>query len=363
MRKIKNTIKINGRTYDAITGDLLHAGKSPAHNTPVPSTPIKTSSNPNPAKSQPSHHITSKKLTSRHAAKPANRKPEQSKTLMRHSVSKPSHAANSHDKTHIKATSSVAKRSSVISVKKSVRKIDERRLHQAKGIAKSQKIAKFSKHPIKTQPVTPQPHKESQAHSIQHHVTTTHKRRPAHRTKNSADLLQEALHHANSHTQPAHKHHRRLSRTQQAAGLSVLVVATGLLLGAVVFSSAPAIKMRVAAAKAGFSASLPGYNPAGFRMDDLSYGAGTVAMNYKSNSDEDRKFSITQKSSSWDSTTLRDTFVAGNDKDFRVAEDGGLTVYLYGQNNATWVNQGVWYQVQGNGSLSDRQLVEIAKSL
>lgn len=146
-------------------------------------------------------------------------------------------------------------------------------------------------------------------------------------------------------------------------GMSALVVTTGLLLAFVAVQSTPKIKMKVASAKAGFAASLPGNSPAGFHLGEMQYGAGAVALSYKSNSDETRKFNITQKTSSWDSTTLRDTVVAPADRDFRTVEDGGLTIYLYGQNNATWVDQGIWYQVQGNGSLSDRQLVDIAQSL
>lgn len=282
---------------------------------------------------------------------------------MRQSVRKPSHTANSHDKTHINSTSKLAKPSTAIAVKKSARQVDEKRLQVARSVPKSHKIKKFSK----TNSATPLPAtSHPKPHQVQHHVTTTHHRRathhkPAHRPKTSSDLLQEALHHATSHKQPAPKQH--LTRSQRIAGFSVLVITAGVLVGIVAVQSTPAIKMRIASAKAGFAASLPGNSPAGFHMSDLKYGAGAVAINYDSNSDSDRKFSITQKSSSWDSTTLRDTFVEPTDKNFRLVEEAGLSIYLYGDNNATWVSDGVWYQVQGNGSLSDRQLVDIAKSL
>lgn len=363
MRKTNNTIKINGNTYDAITGEVLGGDTSTdtSESTATAGAIIKPSPVVTSHKATAPAHNPKRVTNARQKARPAARTPQPSKTLMRHSVRKPSHAANSHDKTHLSRTSKLAAASTTISIKKSAHHVDEKRLQHAKSISKSHKIKKFSKtEPVAHQPAHPKPHQ------VQHHITTTHPRRathhkPAHRPKTSADLLQEALHHATSHKQPAPKQH--LSRSHRIAGLSVLVVATGLLLGLVVIQSTPAIKMRVASAKAGFAASLPGDSPAGFHMSDLSYGAGAVAMNYDSNSDSDRTFSITQKSSSWDSTTLRDTFVEKNDKNFSVIEDGGLTVFLYGDNNATWVSNGVWYQVQGNGSLSDRQLVDIAKSL
>lgn len=123
------------------------------------------------------------------------------------------------------------------------------------------------------------------------------------------------------------------------------------------------LKLHMASAKAGFAASLPGNKPAGYHLGQLNSSAGVVAMNYKSNSDEDRKFSITQKTSSWDSNTLRDLYVQPADKDYSIVETNGLTVFIYGDNSATWVNNGVWYVVHGNGSLSDNQLLDIAKSL
>lgn len=368
MRKTKNTIKINGQTYDALTGELLHAVEPSVakHRTPAAGTVIKpavhTTMTPQKKPDSPKQNTAR-----RHKAERVKRSPQPAKTLMRGSVRKPSHSANSHDKTHVKSTSKITKSSSAIEAKKSVRHIDEKRLSQAKQVQKSSKITKFAKttHAQEGQSSIPGGPIKKNA-SIQHHTTTTHQRRTAHqpkqhRQKTTADLLQDALHHATSHTQPQHK--KRLSRGQQIAGMSALVVTSGMLLGIVALQSVPSIKMKIASSKAGFSAGLPGYSPAGFHLGDLSYGAGAVAMEYRSNSDNDREFSITQKTSAWDSTTLRDTFVENADKDFRVIKDGGLTIYLYKGNNATWVNQGVWYQVQGNGALSDRQLVDIAKSL
>jgi hypothetical protein len=72
---------------------------------------------------------------------------------------------------------------------------------------------------------------------------------------------------------------------------------------------------------------------------------------------------LTEKTSAWNSATLRDNFVASNAKTYQTVETGGRTIYLYGQNQASWVNGGIWYQVQSNGALSNHQLVELATSL
>lgn len=118
----------------------------------------------------------------------------------------------------------------------------------------------------------------------------------------------------------------------------------------------------MASAKAGFSASLPQYRPAGYNMSQLDYGDGVIAAQFR-DKDNGSRYTITQKPSSWDSATLRDSFVAPADARYRTVEAAGRTVYFYGEHNATWINGGVWYQVQTDGSLSDSQMVELATSL
>ena len=56
------------------------------------------------------------------------------------------------------------------------------------------------------------------------------------------------------------------------------------------------------------------------------------------------------------------SFVAPTDPNYQVVVGGGRTVYLYGSRNATWVNNGLWYVLQGNDSLSNQQLVQLATS-
>ncbi|MCA9334367.1 hypothetical protein KC963_04940, partial [Candidatus Saccharibacteria bacterium] len=271
MRKTKNTIKINGHTYNAVTGELLRAGNSPVSPATNPQPLVAgTIITPNTVpESQPNASINSTKHSkhiakqAHHQAKHAKRTPEHSKTLMRGSVKKPAQLAHGHDQDHISARSKIAKPSSVVAVKKSARRIDERRLRHATSIPKSHKVTRFSKsHPVKHTPAAKPPQRKPQP--IQHHATSTHPRRaahhqPMHRPKTTEDLLQEALHHATSHKQPAPKRHMR--RSQQVAGLSALIVVSGALLAFVAMQSTPAIKMRIASAKAGFDASLPGNSP------------------------------------------------------------------------------------------------------
>lgn len=121
--------------------------------------------------------------------------------------------------------------------------------------------------------------------------------------------------------------------------------------------------MKLAASRSGVNGSLPSYQPAGFSLNGaVAYRPGQITINYKSNSD-DRGFKVNQSASQWDSKTLLDDFVAINRNDYQTIQDKGKTVYIYDNNNATWVDSGIWYRIEGDSSLSSEQLLRIASSL
>lgn len=134
-----------------------------------------------------------------------------------------------------------------------------------------------------------------------------------------------------------------------------------LIVGVVAYFNVPALSMRMASTRAGFQAKLPGYSPLGFSFGNLSYGPGNVTVSYKS--DDSHKFDITQRTSDWDSQALLSNFVASANKAYQTYERAGRTIYFFGNNTATWVDNGVWYTVNGNNSLSKNQLLDLASSL
>lgn len=131
---------------------------------------------------------------------------------------------------------------------------------------------------------------------------------------------------------------------------------------AVGFQNVTTVKLQFASAKAGFAVSLPDQRPAGYRLSNLAYSNGHAAIHFESNTDE-RRYSITEKVSNWNSQTLRENFLATQAKEYEPIEIAGQTIFLYDQSNATWVSGGVWYQVESNGSLSSRQLLDLATSM
>lgn len=374
MGKIKNTIEINGKLYDATTGALIR-GTVTEVSKPVikkhknidgivSDKPIKVNSHspvkhPERSKSQFSHHVAPPAKPKLHQverpAKLSNRrKVEPSHTLMRSAVKKPNTTTKHSFKAKGHTDSLVNLSAHPIHRKSSVHKVDEKRLRHAKRINKSESVTRFSKSSTTHSFVAP-----AKAHKP--HSSIAPPKPIVHHKKTTDDILQQAIDHANSHRQPALK--KRMTRPKRIASMAALGVASFALLGFVVSQSMPTLEVRLASAEAGFAARLPGYQPAGYHLGQLKYATGEVAMNFASNSDETREYKVTQKPSEWDSTTLRDLFVKPNDKNFQAIQTGGRTVYIYGQNNATWVDNGVWYQVHSTGALSERQLVDIAKSL
>lgn len=41
----------------------------------------------------------------------------------------------------------------------------------------------------------------------------------------------------------------------------------------------------------------------------------------------------------------------------------GLTIYLFNNNRATWVNKGIWFSIEGADRLSREQILKMVYSL
>jgi hypothetical protein len=235
--------------------------------------------------------------------------------------------------------------------------IDPVRLARAKQVAKSKLISKFSDaepRPVDQPAIKPLPVAMAPEAPII-----------------SPLGFQNALDQAASHQQPKLKkqrfHHRVAKklhvspRTLSISSASLLLLLVG---GFIAYQNVPNVAMHVASARSGVNAALPAYRPAGFAFNGpIQYKPGQITVSFKSNSDEDRKFSIIQSTSSWNSETLLENFVANTDHPYQTYQDGGKTIYIYDGTNATWVDGGIWYRVEGNSSLSSDQLLRLADSI
>ena len=145
-----------------------------------------------------------------------------------------------------------------------------------------------------------------------------------------------------------------------AASLAVISVC---LLGYLVYLNLPDLSVRVAAMQSGIENAYPSYVPTSYRLQGLvKEENGTITMNFVKN--DEGKFTLIEKKSSWDSNAVLTNFVKEKWGDnYTVAKGQGLIVYISGS-NAVWVNGGVLYEIQDDsGNLSTDDLHDIAISL
>lgn len=299
-------------------------------------------------------------------AKKIHGSPEKSKTLMRSSVKKPvTHKV--HGKA-APASTTVNRHTPAHSSKTTQR--DAQRHARVAEIQKSPLISKFGqKNTIEPKPV---PLKTAVLHvkPAPNHHTPAARNTDSPKTPAHSNPFEKAIESAVSHQEKAPKkqklhHHiaKKLQVTPRAVSLSSFVLSAVLLSGFLTYQNVPNVAMHVASNRSGVRAELPSYKPAGFKVDGpIQYSTGQITVQYKSKTD-DRSFAVSQKKSAWNSETLLENFINNNQHKYQTYQDKGRTIYIYDGSNATWVDSGVWYQIEGKSVLSSEQLLRIANSL
>lgn len=155
---------------------------------------------------------------------------------------------------------------------------------------------------------------------------------------------------------------KKLKLDKKAAKISAGALAVLLIVGFLTYQNIPNLKLRLAAAKASINASLPNYQPAGFTLGAINDRPGQVTINFSSNTDN-RSFLLTQAKSGWNSEALLNNYVASGNKPYQTYQELGKTIFIYDESNATWVDGGVWYKIEGDAQLTSDQLLRIARSL
>lgn len=362
----QNSIVLNGKLYDAVTGELIHA------QTPQPkashkqawvhkkkglvidgvyhsskSHHLQAKPKSSPAKNTPSHSHTQHQSTAARA-----HKPQRPATLMRQAVKKPGH------------------NNMAVETQEHLDERTAQRLARAQNVPKSRHISRFTsphhshasstahrpvpkKHAqltVQEPPIIKEQHSHAKHHDHKQSTTTT-----------SEQLVANAL--KNAHAHEAKQRPLKKVRQHKAARFVLASAAFLLLAGFFLYQNIPNLSMQVAARRAGFAATQPGYRPAGFTQDKLvSYSPGKITISFHSNTD-DRAYQLTQQVSNWNSQALADNFLASKSQEYQTYQANGKTIYVFGDSNATWVNGGIWYQVSGDSSLSSDQLVKIANSI
>ncbi len=339
MSSNEHIIELNGKRYNAITGKMI-TGK-----------PSKTAVETIKKASLDGFARAVKPILRSGNMVPAHQT-EKSKTLMRNTV-KPPQSKPQNEMAKPKYTSRINKSPSVVSPIK---------LSKAQSIKKSSLVRRFSEMA---------PSNIDRFSSETNKKASTRVQAVAVAVAVKSDPVALGLAKADSHKQqkPKKMHAstrmaKKLHISPKTLSISSLVIAVIVIGGFFASQNMSNISMRIASSRSGIKGSIPSYQPAGFGLKGgISYSPGQIELGYNSNSDN-RNFKIIQKTSSWNSETLAENYEPlKNNVAYQTIPVKGKTVYLFEGSNATWVDGGIWYRIEGNSKLNSDQLLNIANSL
>ncbi|MEX2007069.1 MAG: hypothetical protein WD877_02820 [Candidatus Saccharimonadales bacterium] len=384
-----SVIEINGYRYDAATGKIIGAVKdiaahvknsSPAgiidgiiYNPAVDHKP--TAKISKPAKAEAPKAAITRNHRKRHIFKNSaltlHTRAQRSKTLMRSTIAKPKERLK--DLTDAPAQS--AKTKSV-----AVNLIREKR---AKVFRKHPKVARFGDFINRTDLSVDQPAKQGKvisaaspkivANQTAKAASSNVRPMPSMVTSVSHQhlerLLDRALALADSHKKtlkeglPRRKTFKRFKLLPRwlTLGLVVLVLVAGAIYFA--WQNVPEAAMKIAAARAQVNAKVPAYEPSDFKfVGPISYANHSTTIRYQAQGQPAKAYAITQQASNLDSDSLVSN-VIGLNAQVQTSQINGIKVFIYGpSNDATWVNNGIWYSIKNNAGLTSVQLLKIAQS-
>lgn len=343
----KQTLVINGKVYDAVTGlpvatpDISkHELKSraPASTSAVAARPAPLGS---PAPRLPHH------------AKKVHGTAKKSSTLRREFLAKPT---------------------------PNVQTASLRRKPTTGHVARSEMIQKFASHPQPMKQairpsgaprldITPVKPKVASIVSQKQSLVTP----PTHKAVQSAPqtasireaLITERLASVDVSASPktTKKSRKLFAKQPRMASMASLSLAILVLAGYFTYLNMPGLSVRVAAAQADIAAGYPDYHPDGYTFNGpVAYASGQVAIDFNANGGN-MKYTLTQQKSTWDSQAVYDNIVAkAADDSYVTNSQQGLTIYTF-KGDAAWVNKGILYTISGDAPLSNEQLLRIAGSL
>jgi Domain of unknown function (DUF4367) len=394
-------IELNGKRYDAVTGVLIPGqATTPAmalKSLPYPGNsidgfirstrPAEAVLSPKKITTPAATHKDPAKISKSRYIKPkplAAHRPEKPKTLMRQAVHKPSFHIKPALKVQLPVEVSRPK-SSILAPKLSASRVNPNRLNRAKRLPRSGLVRHFgapaesartlaegrAQSRVAASP-TPGAHPKLSASSEVEHFpargsfearsrsTIAHSSRPTRLAAASSaepeNIFENAIAHATSHQQAAPTRHRPHRRW---LNITAGVVAFLLLSCAATYVNRANLQMHIASFHAGFSARLPAYQPTGYQLSGhINQQHGTVSVSFRSG---DSSYTLTQQPSDWDSATLHDSIVAVGEKT-KTLQRNGRIIYITDK-AATWVSNGIHYQITGNAQLSTDEISAIASSI
>lgn len=152
-------------------------------------------------------------------------------------------------------------------------------------------------------------------------------------------------------------------RVAPVAARAFTMAAAILIMGGYIWlQNYPKMAIQTADSRSGVQASLPSFMPSSYNLATTSVAPGMVTLKFSSPSSTD-SLTIAQERTDWDPSSLLSNYIAKTTDDYAAVQGQGLTIYMFGRNQATWVNRGIWYSINGATRLSRDDILKIAYSL
>jgi hypothetical protein len=397
----KHHIKLNNKVYDAVTGKLVdkHKPSDQKHSSDKSDLKRHTKKSGTRLISETKQATnTSPTHTTIHfqpyARKPNNinhsslhSKQSKSTILMRKTVHKPQKikakstpsapVTPQQESNHTKASQSrdLVRHEKAKSIHKHqmVRKFNHRNHHSIEGLTASLKPLPMAVAPEPQDTTAPISHvgqKHQPLASINSFVSPKKSTTSQEVSRSSITGYLEAIEKAESHLEPQVKLPKKQGKLSRhlhlSPGMTNALLGASLLLlvaGVFAYNQAPNIAMRIASMRSGIQAQLPKYQPTGYTVNGpIKYQPGKVNMVYASRTDSG-SYELSQSASRWNSEALLENFIKAQNKEYQTFQSKGRTIYVYSESNATWVDNGIWYTIESNQTLTNDQLLRIAGSL
>lgn len=399
---VNTIINVNGRQYDARTGKMLGKVPDPAKPSPAKpahkpihnirstktgaildgvSKPKPPQQNTIPSQPQSTATPTNSRVTDRATVsrtldiKAANHKVQHSKTLSRTAVVKPVKASPVIHSTSSIANSKVEKSATGRGLL--VKRIPDSRLARASQTVKSSVIQKFNASPLNRPPKLDHTLEVAKPPVVESTTQTATKTRSLHKPKlgNQSKTKQTVFFHPSIENATNHKNPKfpkkkfytkiaeKIQINPKIVGVGAAAIAILVMGGFFVYQRMPNVALRVASSKAGFHGRMPSTTPAGFAFKGpIKYSKGSISIGYVSRSD-DRNFVLSQKPTDQTSESLLVSEISPSKKHYQTYHDRGMTVFIYNDGNAAWIDKGILYNIKDNGALSSEQVLSIAASM
>jgi hypothetical protein len=347
----KTVVHVNGKSYDAVTGrrmtDVIAPVQKQVKKTPKPAQIMSTSVQPKPSTQ---HTRQAAAHTRRHA-------PQSAQTLMRRAVTKPKAGLKKQLHVQHELAHTVEH---AIPVKHVAAHVDTARAQRAKQVEKDQQVHRFhgpAQVPVKFGNIAVQ----AAPQSISTHEPPVI---PATVASQPADLFEQAIANATHYVDiAAHNTYFKKKARRHAivmtSGIAVLVALGSFF----TYSNTPSLQARMAGVVAGVSTSMPDFAAAGFLYEGVSGHEDRLTYRFRS---ELASYQLVEQQTNWSGAQMIrqiSSVKANGTPNYTELSVGSMTLYKFSDSHATWVKDGIWYQIHGSQPLSDAQFTALVQNI